>query len=77
MKDKKIGERHGHLTIIARSLTKKQNGYLRYYWVRCDCGNIKRYRYDQIRRVGDCGMCEDFRESEVLKGLEGIRHGKE
>lgn len=70
--DKHIGEVHGDLTIIARS-TKGSNGYLYYYWVKCACGNVKRYRYDQLRRVGNCGLCEDFRESEVLRGLE---HGK-
>lgn len=76
MIDKHIGERHGSLTIIARS-TKQSNGYLYYYWCLCDCGNVKRYRYDQLRRVGNCGLCEDFNESEVVKALEGIKYGKE
>ena len=71
MTDKRIGEVHDKLTIIAAS-TKEPNGYLNYYWCKCACGNIKRYRYDQARRVGNCGLCEDFTESgvnEVLKGL--------
>lgn len=68
MISKHIGEKHGELTIIARS-KKPSNGYLYYYWARCSCGIIKRYRYDQARRVGSCGLCEDFIESEVLKAL--------
>ena len=70
MISKHIGEKHGELTIIARS-QKPSNGYLYYYWARCSCGNIKRYRYDQARRVGSCGLCEDFTNSEVLKALNG------
>lgn len=74
--EKHLGEKHGAITIIARSI-KPANGYLYYYWCKCDCGNIKRYRYDQARRVGNCGMCEDFIESEVFKGLEVYGNGKE
>lgn len=74
--EKHIGEKHGDITIIASS-TKPANGYLYYYWCKCDCGNIKRYRYDQARRVGNCGMCEDFSESEVSKALEVYDNGKE
>lgn len=62
----RIGEKHGELTIIARS-SKPQQGYLPYYWVRCSCGNIKRYRYDQVRRKNDCGVCEDFKRSGTLQ----------
>lgn len=69
MIDKKIGERHGDITIIARA-QKPSNGYLHYYWTRCECGNIKRFRYDQARRVGNCGMCDDFRESKVMESLK-------
>lgn len=76
MIDKRIGEKHGDLTIIARS-TKEPNGYLSYYWTKCKCGNIKRYRYDQARRVGNCGMCEDFTESGVNAALKDIANGKE
>lgn len=67
MIDSHIGEKWGDLTIIARSM-RPANGYLYYYWVRCSCGNIKRYRYDRIRSVGNCGMCEDFKKSNVLRG---------
>lgn len=74
---KRIGEKHGELTIIAPSATMSANGYLPYYWVRCSCGNIKRYRYDQARKVGNCGFCDDFKESGVLKALEGVENGKE
>ena len=73
MIDKHIGEQHGDLTIIARS-AKEPNGYLSYYWTRCSCGNIKRYRYDQARRAGNCGLCEDFTASKVN---EVLRNGKE
>lgn len=66
MTDKRIGEVHDKLTIIAVS-TKEPNGYLKYYWCKCACGNIKRYRYDQARRVGNCGQCEDFTESGLTK----------
>lgn len=76
MIERHIGEKHGDLTIIARS-TKESNGYLHYYWARCACGNIKRYRYDQARRTGNCGLCEDFRNSEVLKSFEGLRNGED
>lgn len=69
----KIGEVHGDLTIIARS-KMPSNGYLYYYWCKCACGNIKRYRYDQARRKGNCGQCEDFKASEVLKA---VNSGKE
>lgn len=74
MKDKRIGEVHGDLTIIAQS-QKEPNGYLNYYWTRCKCGNIKRYRYDQARRAGNCGLCEDFKASkvnEVIRGNEQV-----
>lgn len=76
MIEKHLGEKHGDLTIIARS-SKQSNGYLHYYWTRCKCGNIKRYRYDQARRAGNCGLCEDFIESEVNRVLEGNKYGKE
>ena len=76
MIDKHLGEVWGDLTLIALS-KKPANGYLSYYWAKCSCGNIKRYRYDQARRVGNCGFCEDFQESEVLKAIEVNNHGKE
>ncbi len=72
--DKRIGEQHGALTIIARS-NKPVNGYLPYYWVRCQCGNLKRLRYDYARKGSNCGLCEDFKESEVLKAVQ--EYGKE
>lgn len=72
MIDKHIGEQHGDLRIVARS-TKTPNGYLSYYWTVCACGNIKRYRYDQARRVGNCGLCEDFTASKVN---EVLRNGE-
>lgn len=71
----KIGEKHGDLTIVAKSI-KEPNGYLYYYWTRCSCGNFKRFRYDQARRAGNCGLCEDFRGSDVMKGVnEVLKHG--
>lgn len=74
LKDKHVGEVHDQITIIAPS-TKEPNGYLYYYWCRCSCGNIKRYRYDQARRSGSCGLCEDFRSSEVNEALKEYNHG--
>ena len=74
--DRHIGEVHDQITILTLS-TKPANGYLYYYWCKCSCGNIKRYRYDQARRVGNCGMCEDFKESEVKKAIEVLDNGKE
>lgn len=74
--DKRIGEQHGNFTVIARS-TKEPNGYLKFYWARCKCGNIKRLRYDNIRKGVGCGLCEDFTESGVLKALEGMNNGNE
>lgn len=74
--DKHIGEKWGDLEIIAIS-SKPANGYLYYYYCKCACGNIKRFRYDQVRRVGNCGICEDFKESEVLKALEVNNNGRE
>lgn len=68
MIDKHINEQLGELTLIARS-QRPANGYLHYYWCKCSCGNIKRYRYDQARKNGNCGMCEDFRDSNVLSKL--------
>lgn len=71
----KIGEKHGDLTIIAKS-TKKAQGYLYYYYVKCNCGNIKRYRYDQIKRKKNCGMCADCEASNVLAGyMEDVKGG--
>ena len=75
MRDANIGQKHGELTIISRS-SKEPNGYLNYYWTRCSCGNIKRYRYDQARRKGSCGMCEDFRGSNVLEVLKEMGDGE-
>lgn len=71
--DKHIGEKHGHLTIIARSQKKTPQGYLYYYWCQCDCGNYKRLRYDYARKGQPCGLCEDFTESEVLNNLKVIK----
>lgn len=76
MIEKHLGEVHDDLTIIARA-QKPNNGYLAYYWVRCSCGNVKRYRYDQVRKVSNCGMCEDFKNSNVLEALRAVNHGKE
>lgn len=73
--DKHIGEQLGDLTIVAAS-SKEPNGYLYYYWCKCKCGNIKRYRYDQARRVGNCGLCEDFSESGVNAALKGLDNGE-
>lgn len=73
----KIGEKHNDLTIIAKS-TKGAHGYLYHYWVKCSCGNIKRYRYDQIRRKENCGQCEDFNNANVLRGyIKELGDGKE
>lgn len=57
-----IGEKIQNFEILAES-TREPNGYLRYYWVRCSCGNVKRYRYDQIKKKGSCGDCEDYKRS--------------
>ena len=62
MIDTHLNEQHQDLTILARS-PKKANGYLHYYWCKCSCGNYKRLRYDQIKKKGNCGLCEDFRLS--------------
>lgn len=75
MIDKHIGEQQKDLTILCRS-TKPNNGYLAYYWTLCKCGNIKRYRYDQARKNGNCGLCEDFIESQVLCKLKELESGK-
>ena len=74
--EKHVGEKHGELTIISPS-KKPSNGYLHYYWVKCDCGNVRRYRYDRIRKVGNCGMCDDFKESEVVRFIGDNENGKE
>ena len=71
IRDKHIGEVHGDITIIGSS-AKQQQGYLFYYWCRCKCGNIKRYRYDQLRRVGNCGLCEDAHDSGLNNLIKGI-----
>ena len=76
MIEKHLNERHGSLTIIARS-NKPSNGYLAYYWCKCDCGNIKRFRYDQARKNGSCGLCEDFIASGVNVQLKELGSGKE
>lgn len=75
MVDKHLNEVHGELTIIARS-TKAPNGYLHYYWCKCSCGNIKRYRYNLVRTNKSCGMCEDFNDSKVLEHLKELESGK-
>lgn len=73
--NKHIGERHGNLKILTPS-NKPSNGYLYYYWCLCDCGNIKRYRYDQARKKGNCGACEDFKESGVLSALKEVKENE-
>lgn len=75
MIDNNLHQQHGDLTIVARS-SKEPNGYLNYYWCKCACGNIKRYRYDQARRKGSCGMCEDFLDSNVKEALKELEDGK-
>lgn len=69
MIDKHINEQQGDLTLVARS-KKPSNGYLHYYWCKCACGNIKRYRYDQARKNGSCGQCEDFKASKVIENIK-------
>lgn len=76
MIDKHINEKQGNLTLVARS-TKANNGYLAYYWCLCKCGNYKRYRYDQARKNGNCGQCEDFTNSRVVEKLKGLGSGNE
>ena len=76
IRDKHINEKHGDITILAPA-AKPAQGYLYYYWCKCSCGNIKRYRYDQARRVGNCGLCEDARESGLSEIIRGIYNGKE
>ena len=76
MQDIHINEVHKDLTIIASS-SKKANGYLHYYWCKCACGNLIRLRYDQARRKGDCGKCDDFRASGVSDKLKELGSGKE
>lgn len=66
----KRGEKHGSLTIICKA-TKESNGYLHYYWVRCECGYIKRLRYDQIRKGKACGLCDDVIATGVMVGKDG------
>ena len=75
LRDKHLNELHGDLTIITPS-TKAPNGYLYYYWAQCKCGNIVRLRYDQIRKKGNCGNCEDYIASMVDKAVKGVRSGK-
>lgn len=65
IEDRRIGEVHGELTIIGTSIMPSKS-YIPYYWCKCSCGYVKRYRYDQLRKKGNCGMCEDFIKSEVL-----------
>lgn len=69
IRDKHIGEVHGDLTILCPS-SKPNQGYLYYYWCKCACGNIKRYRYDQLRRAGACGLCEDALQSNLKEEIE-------
>lgn len=70
MANDRSGERHGDLTLLCKA-QKEPNGYLHYYWCKCEkCGNLKRFRYDQARRAENCGFCEDFIESQVLKALQ-------
>ena len=67
--DKRIGEVHGELTIIAKS-TKAPNGYVNYYWCKCSCGNYARYRYDIVKKKGSCTLCDDFKQSVNPDGKE-------
>ena len=69
MLDKKVGEVHGELTILAPS-TKAPNGYVKYYWCKCSCGNYVRYRYDIAKKKGSCMLCDDFRKSVNINGKE-------
>ena len=75
---KHLFERHGDLTIIAVS-QNPPNGYLYYYWCLCKCGNIKRYRYDQLKKVGNCGLCDDFLKSKIffLEELKNVEKQNE
>lgn len=74
--DKYVGEKYGDLTLICRAEGKGANGYLHYYYCLCKCGNIKRYRLDQARRVGNCGICEDFTKSDVIGALRRFNNGE-
>lgn len=77
MIDKHCGEVHGELTIVAKS-AKAGNGYLSYYWCKCSCGNYKRFRYDFVKNKQSCGLCDDFKESNVERcALEVLKHGEE
>ena len=69
---KHVGETHGDLHILCPS-SKAPNGYLYYYWAQCSCGMVKRFRYDQLRRAGNCGFCEDINKSNLM---EYVGYGK-
>lgn len=66
---KRVGEVHDQLTIIAES-TKEPNGYQKYYWCKCSCGNYLRARYDVLKKKGSCTLCDDFKASVVNNGKE-------
>ena len=75
-----IGQRFGRLTVLKRDASKSGHGA---HWVcKCDCGNIKIYRGNQLRKglVISCGCWREERckNGEVNKGedLIGKRFGR-
>lgn len=74
------GQRFGRLTVLKRDTSKTGHGA---YWIcKCDCGNIKTYRGDSLRKkkIISCGCWRDerCRSGKVNKGedLTGQRFGR-
>ena len=68
--DKKIGQRHGNLTILAKLI-----GTQRHYVVRCDCGNLTKARIDKLRsgKTRGCGcLWKPNREHFKTHGLSHL-----
>lgn len=56
------GRRYGRWTVLARAGRRTDGGNNRYYWARCDCGNVKRKRGDELSS-GASKQCWDCKES--------------
>lgn len=67
---KLIGKRFGRLTVIRKDYKPKGSSGYRYYWIcKCDCGNIKSVRSDQLRENSTTISCGCYNKELSSKKL--------
>lgn len=70
------GERFGRLTVLYRDVSRNGSGGHTYWICRCDCGNFKTVRSDELRNglIVSCGCYHAEITSEIGKRIN-LKHG--